>query len=849
MLAYAFLLTLFFLSGFAAILYEVLWLHDLQLLLGSTAYSAATVLAVFFLGQALGSYAWGRRSAALRRPLLTYAFLELGIAASVGICLAAAPLWFAWYAPWYARLEHSPSQLLMVKLCLSVVVLLVPCFFMGGTLPVMGQHLVRRSDRLGLTGSALYAINTCGAVLGALATGFVLPPLVGYRAVYATAIAVNLLIAVAAAFLAMRSAPPARANDRLASANAGPTASRPEDVSPGMLRGLAFASGLLALAMEVLWTRMFAQVLENSVYAFSAILVVFLSALAGGSFLAHALCRFKLPPARVLATLLALSGMAVGASPHVLCALAPRLQTVAASGGWAQYLGAVFLHVTATVFVPGLLLGSVFPYLLRLAQPWQCGPGRILGDLTAMNTAGAILGSLVTGFFLIGSLGQYGSATLLALIYLALSGVLILTALGWRTVALASLVGAVALVVVLARFRLPVVQVDGDETVLQVWEGADATVAATQDLAGHRNIHVNNVYLVGGSAYATGARALAQIPLLLHPAPRKVFFIGMGTGITAGGALDFPVAEVVVSEYVPEVVAAARVYFQPYLNGLLDDPRVRIVCEDGRNYLRCKPDRYDVIIGDLFYPEQASRLFAKEHFEVVATRLNPEGIFAQWIPLYQLTEGDLGIIVRTMLEVFPQVTLWRGDTVADYPVVALVASARPQPLEPRSLARNLDRLKRAIKPADSWEGVPYLYYAGNLRQAEALFDGYPVNSDDKPVIEYLAPVHAKTRVADGEPWFTSLSLVRFYDALFQRAPVEQDPVLRQIGLRHRGHVLGGLSLYKSIVVDELGDERSAARWRKDYLSRFGRRGAGQPAGREQLPVFVPRALDFPAGKE
>jgi spermidine synthase len=287
------LLFLFFVSGFLSLVYQVLWVRELGLLFGNSTYAIATTLAVFFLGLSAGSYFWGRGAASLRAPVKAYAGLELGIALSALLYFLLIDFYHFIYSPIFAAFGDSRLVLITVKFLLAAVVLFPPSFFMGGTVPVMAQCLIRRTDELGKTGSLLYAVNTLGAALGAFVAGFYLPIVFGFQNTYLMAIAGNLVIACGAYLLT-------RDGTRFTVAHetdVSPTRYEVEIPSKVQLIGLlAFASGFAALALEVLWTRMFSQVLHNSVYSFSAILTTFLIALALGSAFAHLLCRLNVSP-------------------------------------------------------------------------------------------------------------------------------------------------------------------------------------------------------------------------------------------------------------------------------------------------------------------------------------------------------------------------------------------------------------------------------------------------------------------------------------------------------------------------------------------------------------------------
>lgn len=319
-----------------------------------------------------------------------------------------------------------------------------------------------------------------------------------------------------------------------------------------------------------------------------------------------------------------------------------------------------------------------------------------------------------------------------------------------------------------------------------------------------------------------------------------------------------------MSELIPQVVEAAREHFGPYTNDLFSDPRVRIVAEDGRNLLLASDQQYDVIVADLFRPWGAGigDLYTREHFAAVRARLRPGGIFAQWLPLYQMSRQEFGIIVRTLTEVFPQVTLWRGNFVPQRPIVVLIAQKELEPLDPCRLQANL----QAVLEQPGGEGmlidmlvsvkgfselmarpenapflrsllpqlvgkVPYTFYAGNLSQNRDLFAEYPVNTDERPVLEYLAP-RTRGAVGAGEArWLTDWALDALFDELLAALPPDEDPYLARLSEAQRGYVLAGKSYYASFVYHQAGvarcDEqliRQSQNLLEDYLARLELRG-------------------------
>ena len=834
------LAVLVFLSGAASLVYEVLWLKELGLLFGSTAYAASTTLAVFFLGLAVGGAVFGRLSPRLRSPLRTYAWLELGIAAAAVAYFLLLAIYFRLYGPLYDALADRPAAFNAARMALATLALLPPAALMGGTLPVLGQYLVRRPDELGRIGSFLYAVNTLGAATGAFLAGFVLPLALGFDRAYLLAMAVN----VAVAGLAWRLAPADEQRDtprRNLPAGNGlhrsrgraprerPAASPAANAScpAWLLATVACLSGAFALGLEVLWTRMFAQVLQNSVYTFSIILVVFLAALATGSAIANRLCRVRAAPGQILWLLLTLSGLGVAVIPFGFHDLTGGLGTLVTGDGWLLYVFSIFANTALLLFVPAALLGSAFPYLLRAAEGSRAEPGAIIGRLNALNTGGAVVGSLTAGFVLLGSIGLWNSMRLFAFGYLVLA--LAACWNGWRTLGgrllpAAATIGAVVLLATLVdASRLPVVNVNTDsgERLLATWEGPDGVVAVLER-PGNRRIKVNNFYTLGGTASIEHEQNQALLPLMTHPRPRAVFLLGLGTGITAGAALRHPVERLLVCEIAADVIAAAAAWFAVPSGGLFNDPRATVRACDARNHLLGTTERFDAIIADLFVPWRAGvgNLYSREHFEASRARLAPGGLFVQWLPLYQLSRREFEVVARTMLTVFEQVTVWRGSFAAERPVLALIGAAGPTTLDPDAIDRNGQYLSggRRLPPSTSL-AVTLPFYAGNLSAAGGLIPPGPINTDDRPLVEYLTPVTQRDERTGATAWFNSAELGAFLRRLHELVPPERDPHLRLLTAAQRDFVVAGLRYHEGAVASRLGREADA----DAHFGEFARR--------------------------
>ncbi len=825
------LVSLFFVSGFAALVYQVLWVRELGLLFGGTAQAAALAISIFFAGIASGSWAWGRFAPRFRSTLPWFGVVEIcaGFSALGHFFLLDA--YHALY-PWlYAVAGHSPALTLGMKILVATIILFPPAFFMGGTLPLMSQYVIRQHNRIGRVGARLYAVNTAGSALGALAAGFVLPMAMGFRNAYLLAVGLDVcvgLLAIVLTWTAMArrfERTPAAPEPAAALVPAGPAWTPPGAALPaGLIWVIAFGSGFATLATEVIWTRLFSQVLQNSVYTYSLVLTVFLVALALGAALSSFLCReWRFEPPLVLGVLLGLSGLATASSPWIFHEVTNGLTYLGGSRGFGGYIAAVTGAAVLTVLLPGVVLGAVFPYLMRMAQSDGRQPGEVIGRLLSADTGGSILGALAGGFVLLPLFGAWRTLLLLAALYPMMLAALVLRNMTRRRLGMAACAAAASLVLAsinpqaLQRVQLgaPV----GDR-IIEVKEGAHATVAVVEAIRGGQAIRVNTHYVLGSTRNLFPEQNQTVIPMLAHAAPESVFYLGMGTGITAGASLAFPVERVVVCEILPEVVELAGRHFEPWINGLYRDERVTIHAEDGRNCLARSPERFDVIISDLFTPwkQGTGNLYTLENYQTAKTRLNPGGVFVQWLPLYQVSDLELGVIARTMDEVFPQVTLWRGDLFPSRSIVALVGQREAAPLEPGVIAPN----GRILDPeggrsAAYYEALVLRHYSGNVTES-GLFADYPLNTDAYPIVEYSAP-RSHRKVFTGEARFLiGGAREEMYENLRRAVPPARDPYLAALTKEQLGYVEAGHAYSQYVFLSEQRRQEEADQRYGEFLA-------------------------------
>lgn len=753
-------------SGAAALVYEVAWTRLLTLHMGHGLAAASTVLAAFMGGLAAGAALGGQHGGRLdpRAALRAYAVLEVAIALLALLLpweLAALRPLLAWA---YADGNHG-LVFPLLRLGTSLVLVALPAAAMGATFPLASRWMVPSAARAPAAAGRLYAANTVGAALGAGLAGFVLLPALGLSGTTATAAALNVGAAGAAWWLAARTAPPAAEPARAVTPSRGPRAARGHPVT-GVAGHLGVAmlalglSGFASLALQVVWTRVLALVLGPTTYAFSVIVAVFIAGIAAGSALGARLAARAAQPRVGLAICLAASvGCAAAAAGGVDRALLAMAGAVAEPNAAFERVLAVQVLVVAVLLAPmAMAFGAAFPFAVAVGTRGDASLVRDLGALYATNTVGAIAGALLAGFVLVPHLGLHATIRALAVAGSAAAALLVLApgipararavGLAAGTAGAAAGLGLpgwdVALVSSGAYKYAPAARGADLETaltagrILYYREGATATVAVRES-AGAISLSIDGKVDASNAGDMLTQRLLAHVPLLLHPEPRTVAVLGLGSGVTLGSALRHPVTRVDVLEISREVVEASR-FFEAENHGALADPRTRLILGDGRTHLMLGRTRYDVVISEPSNPWMAglASLFTREFFASVRERLAPGGIFCQWAHTYDISAEDLRSVVATFLSVFPDGTLWlvgEGDLL-------LVGSTTP--IEPRlgDLARHWSRPGVAADLASVGAREPFALLSAFVTGGEALARyaaGAPPQTDDRTWLEFTGP--------------------------------------------------------------------------------------------------------------
>src|SRR5262245_61791883 len=718
---------LFFLgSGFASLVYEVVWLRLAMAAFGVTTPLVSIVLSIFMAGLALGSWLGGRlgaREIDARRGLRRYGAAE----AIIGVLALAVP---SGLSAGHALVVASGTTLAWDSAVYHVVcgllvslALLPCCAAMGATFP-LAMSVIRVAHPGVRSFSCLYLANVLGAACGTLASAFVLVELLGFRATLAVAVAVNLLIAAATFALSCRHAPTPTPASALASARPSDTAA----TRPIVLAGL-FLTGLVSMAMEVVWIRQLTPYLGNLVYAFAGILATYLVATLLGS----RLYRTWIGPERCARAggLAWLVAAVAGLLP--LAAADPRLDMIAP--------GRLLLGVTPFCAVVGILTPM-------LVDRWSTGRPDRAGTAYAVNVLGSIAGPLLAGFVLLPTVGEHTAPVLLVLplFAAAVAGIVRPALVGaegpprlgraaWVPVAVG--LGLATMFVLSTRSfetRYPEREVRRDHT---------ATVIVTGN-GMSRDLLINGT---STTVLTPVTKWMAHVPLVFlerPPADALVICFGMGTTFRSLLSWDIRVTAVELVPSVPEFFP----YFHADAHELMRLPNARVVIDDGRRFLERSRDTFDVITIDPPNPPEAagsSLLYSREFYALARTRLRPGGILQQWVPITDL--GTLASVTRALEASFPHVRAF--PSVNPYPTLKVLGVhylASDRPIPRYSVAELVQRLPaRAAQDLIEWPIEPtvtgnftrLLKHEAPLVALTSLAPGAPALADDRPFNEYF----------------------------------------------------------------------------------------------------------------
>lgn len=754
----AFVYFLFFLSGAAALIYEISWSRQIGLLFGHTVHAASIVLASYFAGMAIG-YALGAKVSQRVTPLIGYGVAELLVAVwamliptLIGISESEA------IAPWLS----SPSLAWQTgaRALFSFLLLLPATIALGATLPMMAGYLSRDqhgndtqydpSSRIAFA----YSLNTAGALAGVLLATYYLLAFVGVRSSSYFAASLSIVCAVGAVLIGMRSRwrggqwrQESSSVEKEHGRSVHPRDPRGE-ISSGLstqLYVLSVVSGFGTLALQVFYTRMFSLVFHNSTYTFAIVVAVFLASLAIGAAWVSRLPN-RMEGRTLSGVTLCLGALAIVASILVFIGLTD-LKYFSFGNSFVSYIFGATMVVFLVVAPAIVCLGTILPMVWRLADR-QVHAGRVVGISSALNTVAAAVGAMLASFLILPIMGLWESMILIAVLYFVAGAWQLWTQ---RRYMVTALLGGLLIMLSVVSLNSPLEsnaeRARHGERLIQRWSSAYGWIdVVKRDDSGRYKIRQNLHYRFGTTGEHSREFRQAHIPLLIHRDPTEVLFLGLGTGMTAGGAIPVPEVEhIAVVELIPEVVEATRLLAEQN-NRVVDHAKTRIYIDDARHHLLASERQYDVIISDLFVPweSQSGYLYTVEHYEVAARRLKENGLFCQWLPLYQVGEREFELIANSFSSVFPNTTLWWGQMDSTRPVVALIGSAAPLEFDATQVETRLKQINQgasSVDPSLASSDALWGRYLGDWHQQPDA----PLNTDEHPRVEFLTPISQRSQ--------------------------------------------------------------------------------------------------------
>lgn len=771
------LLPIFFLSGFSALIYEVIWARMLSIVFGSTVEAISAVVTAFMFGLALGSFIMGKWAHRGKETLLLYSLTELSIGiTSLSFYFIIISLPDIYYTL-NLNIENAPFLFYykgrLIRYALQFLLVAAPTLMIGATFPLMVKAYISSRNYIGEGSSIIYATNTFGAVTGAFLGGFLLMPSLGIRLTLIIAVSINIALALAIYIIRRIRL---STSDTVSSENAirlkellclSDRIKTPPVIGQSVMTVLAL-SGFAAMAYQIAWTRLLSMVIGNSVYAFSAILTTFLLGIAMGSLL------FVRQIDKVKDKLFLLGLVQGGLFLSVVLCL-PLMDSLPAlfivlfrelSGSFLGLALIDFVIVSSAILIPTILMGVTFPIAIRIYTHKTDMIAEEAGMLYSINTIGCIFGAFLTGFYFIPFFGVQKTIIAISGLNLVAAIIFILQSelLKYRMKAIATSasvafyflsllmmpqwnVGLLNLGVYFNAdfFKIAEGHMIGmkrfyDESKLVYYEeGAGGTVGVTE-AHNHLSIQINGKTDGGTSTVDIPPQILVSaFPLIVHPNPKTVEIIGLGSGISTGTATLFPTNEIDCIELLPEVVKANR-FFSSFNHNALKDKRVNLIIDDARHHLTYHDQKYDIIISEPSNPwiSGVSNLFTLDFFKIAKSRLKEDGIMSQWIQMNSLDTKELKILLNTYKAVFPYVTVW-ASSPQDLVVLGSKSRIELNPSRAGSVLQNREVKEELQKVGiNNLEDLFGRYMMGN-NEIERFTKGVGLNTDDHPIIEFEAP--------------------------------------------------------------------------------------------------------------
>ena len=738
----------FTLSGVSGLVYQLVWARKLQLAFGVSLYAIAAVLAAYFLGMAWGSWLGGKYSDRFKRPLLVYGLIEIGVGLSALVVTPHLAQLDVALRPFASLLGNHFFALQTGRFLLTLLLLIAPTTLLGATVPLMNRAAITHDHHIGERFATLYSANTIGATFGVLLAGFYLIEHFGLNLTVQLAAALSIFIGCIALGIAVV--------EKGIVADRHKTATEETHAVSSSRNSFVYVvmgvSGALGLSLEVLWTRILIQGIGSTAYIFAIVLALFLAGIAIGSyFVRKHVDRWN---DLYAALALSLAGAAVFTLMGVplLSWVMPRIVGHVVSllqlNQQQEFLPIWAVWCTGALLPSTIALGASFPIAAKLLARGHAVVGQDIGRLFAVNTYGGVIGSIVTGFFLVPGIGLYGTICVIAAVYVLLSAGLIFNP---RTTSSGrSQVAVVILLTFVAWFFLPQ-QLVRDRVldyvrgkVLAYKEDYYGAIVVTQEgeIEKYKRLSVNGVSYSGTAPYAVEyMRLQGHLPMIMSSAKdKRALVICFGVGLTAGAVSTYPNTHLTVVELSKSILKLSPLFTDVNEKVYLD-PSVKFVVDDGRDYLVRHPNqRFDVITLEPPPPVQVgmANLYSLNFYNLVRRRLGKNGVAIQWIPLHTQSNKDTKMLIATFAKAFPNASLWwteSGETL-------VLGQKDGQPLSPGHIQRMMNNPAVARSLAEIGIHDPAALASHYLLDSQGiarLTRKSRIMTDDLPVIEYRVP--------------------------------------------------------------------------------------------------------------
>ncbi len=748
-------MVLFVGSGCAALIYEIVWFQLLQLVIGSSAISLGVLLGTYMGGMCLGSLLLPRFVHRDKHPLRVYSAIEIGI----GICAILALVGLPLINNLYAAIAVQGAFGIVLRAVIAALCLLPPTLLMGASLPAIARWVEATPKGVSWMGF-FYGGNIAGAVIGCLFAGFYLLRVYDMPTATIVGVVINFAVAFIAFSLAKRA--PYDHPSGVQEIAEGDL----QDETPRRSRVVYFAialSGMCALGAEVVWTRLLSLMLGATVYTFSLILAMFLIGLGLGSSLASQMSKNMKRPALALAMCQLLLAGAIAWSACAITLSIPYwpINPTLSSSAWYTFQ-LDLMRCFYAIFPAACLWGASFPFALAAAAYRDEDGGKLVGEVYAANTIGAILGAVGFSIVLIPWIGTQGSQRMLialaALAALTVFATLRPFKMSSKSLALVAtlLIAAVLISTVAPMPWLAIAYgrrmlIGGDPgKPLYIGEGRNASIVISELPGGQHYFHVSGKVEASTEPYDMRLqRMLGHLPALLHRDPKSILIVGFGAGVTAGTFVVHPhVEHITICELESLIPPAATQYFRGENYNVMNDPRTVIHYDDARHFVLTSKDKYDIITSDPIHPwvKGTATLYSREYFELCKRHLNPGGIVTQWVPLYESDPETVKSELATFFEAFPNGTVWGNDINGEGYDTVLLGQVEPMKINVDEIQARLDSptqpaVARSLRSVGFASAVDLLAtFAGRGSSLAPWLSDAQINTDLNMRLQYLAGI-------------------------------------------------------------------------------------------------------------